>query len=68
MVSKPVLCIISAALGPITAILLKDIVSVGYKQGISVEPPNTAYTTGHLARSAGGESILYSTAWYAPLP
>ena len=35
--------------------------SVGYKQGISVEPHNAAYTTGHLARSAGGESILYST-------
>ena len=34
--------------------------SVGYKQGISVEPPNAAYTTGHLARAAG-ESISYST-------
>ena len=55
------LCIIRAALGPSTAILLKNIVSVGYKQRISVEPPNAAYTTGHLAKSAGGESILYST-------
>ena len=26
-----------------------------------MEPPNAAYTTGHLARSAGGESISYST-------
>ena len=26
-----------------------------------MEPPNAAYTTGHQARSAGGESILYST-------
>ena len=59
--SKPVLCIINAALGPLTATLLKNIVSVGYKQGISVEPPNEAYTTGHLARSAGGESMSYST-------
>ena len=35
--------------------------SVGSKQGISVEPPNAAYTTGHQARFAVGESILYST-------
>ena len=28
---------------------------------LSVEPPTEAYTTGHLARSAGGESISYST-------
>ena len=59
--SKPVLCIISAALGPSTAILLKNIVSVGYKQGIPVELTNAAYATGHLARSAGGESMSYST-------
>ena len=35
--------------------------SVGYKQGISAEPHNAVYTIGHLARAAGGESILYST-------
>ena len=34
----PVCCVISAALGQLTAMLFKNIVSIGYKQGISVDP------------------------------
>ena len=34
----PVCCVISAAIGQLTAVLFKNIVSIGYKQGISVDP------------------------------
>ena len=34
----PVCCVISAALGQLTTMLFKNIVSIGYKQGISVDP------------------------------
>ena len=34
----PVCCVISAALGQLTAMLFKNIVSIGFKQGISVDP------------------------------
>ena len=39
--------------------LFKNIVFIGYQQGISVDPHNVAHTTGHVARAAGGESNLY---------
>ena len=34
----PVCSVIRAALGQLTAMLLKNVVSIGYKQGISVDP------------------------------
>ena len=58
----PVCCVISAALGQLTAMLFKNSVSIGYKLIGSISGcPNVAYTTGHVARAAGGESNSYFT-------
>ena len=55
----PVCCVIRAALGQLTTIE-EDCIhwqQAGYISGF----PNLAYTTGHVVRAAGGESILYFT-------